>query len=52
MVNAGELTPCEFIGVESEFAAMSAAIGASAPRRSLLHRDGEPGPAVHGRGGL
>src|SRR6187455_1105109 len=30
MVQAGELTGCEFINVESEFAAMSVAIGASA----------------------
>src|SRR5450759_3598110 len=30
MVKAGKLTPCEFINVESEFAAMSVAIGASA----------------------
>ena len=30
MVDAGKLTPCEFINVESEFAAMSVAIGASA----------------------
>src|SRR4051812_44882011 len=30
MVKDGELTPCEFINVESEFAAMSVAIGASA----------------------
>ena len=30
MVKSGELTPCEFINVESEFAAMSVAIGASA----------------------
>jgi pyruvate ferredoxin oxidoreductase alpha subunit len=30
MVKAGELSPCEFINVESEFAAMSVAIGASA----------------------
>ncbi len=30
MVKTGELTPCEFINVESEFAAMSVAIGASA----------------------
>jgi pyruvate ferredoxin oxidoreductase alpha subunit len=30
MVTAGQLTPCEFINVESEFAAMSVAIGASA----------------------
>ncbi len=30
MVKDGELAPCEFINVESEFAAMSVAIGASA----------------------
>jgi len=30
LVKAGELTPCEFVNVESEFAAMSVAIGASA----------------------
>ncbi|MGB5103863.1 MAG: transketolase C-terminal domain-containing protein [Steroidobacteraceae bacterium] len=30
MVGAGKLAPCEFINVESEFAAMSVAIGASA----------------------
>jgi len=30
MVKAGDLTPCEFINVESEFAAMSVCIGASA----------------------
>jgi pyruvate ferredoxin oxidoreductase alpha subunit len=30
LVKTGELAPCEFINVESEFAAMSAAIGASA----------------------
>ena len=30
MVTTGQLTPCEFINVESEFAAMSVAIGASA----------------------
>ena len=30
MVRSGELSPCEFINVESEFAAMSVAIGASA----------------------
>src|SRR3970040_1002281 len=30
MVTTGNLTPCEFINVESEFAAMSVAIGASA----------------------
>ena len=30
LVKSGELSPCEFINVESEFAAMSVAIGASA----------------------
>jgi len=30
MVKSGELAPCEFINVESEFAAMSVAIGSSA----------------------
>jgi pyruvate ferredoxin oxidoreductase alpha subunit len=30
MVKSGDLTPCEFINVESEFAALSVAIGASA----------------------
>jgi pyruvate ferredoxin oxidoreductase alpha subunit len=30
LVRSGELAPCEFINVESEFAAMSVAIGASA----------------------
>ena len=30
MVKSGELAGCEFINVESEFAAMSACIGASA----------------------
>ena len=30
IVKAGELSPCEFVNVESEFAAMSVAIGASA----------------------
>ena len=30
MVAAGELAPCEFVNVESEFSAMSVAIGASA----------------------
>jgi len=30
LVKSGELTPCEYVNVESEFAAMSACIGASA----------------------
>jgi hypothetical protein len=40
MVRTGELKNCEFINVESEFAALSVAIGASVA--------GKPGPAVHG----
>ena len=43
---------CEFITVESEFAAMSAAIGASAAGARTLHRHREPGPALHGRGAV
>ncbi len=34
MVKAGSLAPCEFINVESEFAAMSVSIGASAAGRA------------------
>ena len=30
MVKSGRLAPCEFVNVESEFAAMSVALGASA----------------------
>ena len=30
LVKSGQLTPCEYVNVESEFAAMSVAIGASA----------------------
>ena len=52
MVKTGALTPCEFINVESEFAAMSVSIGASAAGRTGLHGHGQPGPALHGRGGL
>ena len=52
LVKAGELAPCEFVNVESEFAAMSVAIGASRDRRARLHGDRQPGPAVHGRGAL
>jgi pyruvate ferredoxin oxidoreductase alpha subunit len=52
LVKDGSLTPCEFINVESEFAAMSVAIGASSRRCPHLHRHGQPGSAVHGRGGV
>ncbi|WP_405072204.1 hypothetical protein [Kribbella sp. NBC_01510] len=43
LVASGELSPCEFVNVESEFAAMSVAIGASAtgaPRQGLRDRPG------------
>ena len=49
MVKDGTLTNCEFINVESEFAAMSVAIGASAAGARTYYRDQQPGPAVHGR---
>ena len=52
LVRTGELAPCEYLNVESEFAAMSAAIGASAAGARDLHRDREPGASVHGRGAL
>ena len=52
LVKSGELAPCEFVNVESEFAAMSASIGASRDRRPRVHGDGKPGPAVHGRGSV
>ncbi len=32
LVKSGTLTPCEFLNVESEFAAMSVAIGSSRPQ--------------------
>ena len=50
MVKEDLLSPCEFINVESEFAAMSVAIGASAAGARSLHGDGLAGPALHGRG--
>ena len=52
LVKSGELAPCEFINVESEFAAMSVAHRRLGRGRPRLHRDGEPGPALHGRGAL
>ena len=52
MVKAGELASCEFINVESEFAALSVAIGASAAGARTYTATSEPGPAVHGRGRL
>ena len=45
MVRTGELDPCEYLMVESEFAAMSAAIGACAAGAPRLHGDRKPGPA-------
>ena len=50
-VKVGALENCEFINVESEFAALSVAIGASAAG-ARLYRHGLARPAVHGRGGL
>ena len=50
MVKSGALSRCEFINVESEFAAMSVAIGASAAGARAYTATAEPGPAVHGRG--
>ena len=38
MVKSGRLSPCEFINVESEFAAMSVSIGASATGRAPTRR--------------
>ena len=52
LVKAGELAPCEFVNVESEFAAMSVVDRRLGHRRARLHRDRQPGPAVHGRGAL
>jgi len=48
MVCTGELKNCEFINVESEFAALSVAIGASGGRRACVYGHRDPGPAVHG----
>jgi len=42
MVKEGTLAPCEYINVESEFAAMSVAIGARRPGRGL-HGDRSQG---------
>ena len=38
LVRTGELAPCEYLIVESEFGAMSAAIGASAAARAPTPR--------------
>ena len=57
MVKAGELAPCEFINVESEFAAMSVAIGASATGARAYTATSSQGllfmmEAVHNAAGL
>jgi len=57
MVKAGELAPCEFINVESEFAAMSVAIGASATGARAYTATASQGllfmmEAVHNAAGL
>ncbi len=41
LVKDGELAPCEFVNVESEFAAMSVAIGASATGARAYTNDRE-----------
>ncbi len=57
MVKAGTLAPCEFINVESEFAAMSVAIGASATGARAFTATSSQGllfmmEAVYNAGGL
>jgi len=57
MVKTGKLTPCEFINVESEFAAMSVAIGASAAGARAYTATSSQGvlymaEAVYNAGGL
>ena len=57
MVKRGELSPCEFINVESEFAAMSVAIGASATGARAFTATASQGllymmEAVYNAGGL
>ena len=57
MVKTGELSPCEFINVESEFAAMSVAIGASAAGARAFTATASQGllfmmEAVYNAGGL
>ena len=57
LVKAGDLSPCEFINVESEFAAMSVAIGAAAARARAFTATSSQGllfmmEAVYNAGGL
>jgi pyruvate ferredoxin oxidoreductase alpha subunit len=57
LVKSGDLTPCEFINVESEFAAMSVAIGASAAGARAFTATASQGllfmmEAVYNAGGL
>jgi pyruvate ferredoxin oxidoreductase alpha subunit len=57
MVKTGELAPCEFVNVESEFAAMSVAIGASAAGARAYTATASQGllfmmEAVYNAGGL
>ena len=57
MVKKGELSPCEFINVESEFAAMSVAIGASAAGARAFTATASQGllfmmEAIYNAGGL
>lgn len=48
MVKKGTLEDCEFLNVESEFAAMSVAIRRFRRRRPCLHRYRFPGAALYG----
>lgn len=48
LVRAGKIEDCEYLNVESEFGAMSVAIGRKRRRCPCLHGDGFPGPALHG----
>ena len=57
LVKSGELAPCEFINVESEFAAMSVSIGASAAGARAYTATASQGllymmEAVHNAAGL
>ena len=52
MVRSGELQNCEFINVESEFAALSVAIGSSAAGARTYTATASQGLLFYGRGSL
>jgi hypothetical protein len=52
MTRTGELPGCEFINVESEFAGDVRRHRRIGGRRAIVYGDRQPGPAVHGRGGV